>query len=1113
MTSPYAHLAYNLAHALSGKHVHLLIAPDALWAQHVYQSLKFWLPGSPDLYWFSDWETLPYDQYAPHPDLISERLRVLAELPTRKRGVLVTSVTAIRQRLCPQTHLDKFGVHLAIGDRITQKALVERLIQAGYQHNALIAEKGEYAQRGSLVDLYPMGAEHPIRLEWFDDEIESIRTFALDTQLTISKKKQISILPSREVDLSDAGRVCFRQSARLLLGEKIVHSGLYQRLSEGRTPQGLEYYLPLFFDETATLFDYLPKNTRLVAVDDLAPALNQHADYCEKRYQRLNPLREGGLLPPDKLWLPPEIALETLNRLEKHPLPSRAQTIAFSGNVPAREKAWLTEAKSAGHLALHFPGSGLREHWFERLHKANQSATLAEHYDDTALSQSTSPQLYLSPIRHSFRDGETVHLAEADMHSAPVDLNYRESRQRDAGMIIQSLQDLTLGAPVVHIDHGVGRYQGLTRFDDDEMLVIEYAKNAKLFVAVDDLDLISKYTGGAPESAPLHELGGRAWKTAKRKAKAAVHDTATELLAIYAAREAAQGLPMAFDREALNDLAGGFEYEETPDQLAAIEAVLADLARNQPMDRIVCGDVGFGKTEVAIRAAYAAVLAGYQVAIIAPTTLLANQHDGNFTDRFAETAVRIDAISRFKTASEQKAVLERVKTGRSDIVIGTHRLLQKDVAFKKLGLVIVDEEQRFGVKHKEVLKNLRANVNLLTLTATPIPRTLNFALTGLRDLSIIATPPAGRQSIQTIVTGYDPAIIEEACEREMRRGGQIYFLHNDVASIDRTARGLSELLPQAKIGVAHGQMRERELEKVMQAFYNRHYDLLVATTIIESGIDIPNANTIVINRADKLGLAQLHQLRGRVGRSHHQAYAYLITPPWEVLNKDAQRRLDAFTTLDSLGAGFLLASQDLEIRGAGEILGDEQSGQIQQIGMSYYLDLLERATAALKAGQSLSLEDEESESSHRIELGEPCILPDDYVFDPQIRLVIYQQLARAKTADAIHTVEIELIDRFGTLPPAAKNLIARAKLKLLAKTISIEAIHINEEQIDLTFASNAKINPDALFKQMQNEPHRYRMTGPTEVQIRQPGLTLHDRISTVNELLDAIALPESTPTA
>ena len=1064
-------LPYNLARQPDRKHVRLLVAPDARTGEYWYENLKYWLADPAALYWFSDWETLPYDQYTPHPDLVAERLRVLAELPTRTHGTVIASAAALRQRLCPQTHLDKYGIHLAVGDRLARDGLIQRLNDAGYQRSAHhISGKGEYAARGNIVDLYPMNAADPIRLEWFDDTIDSIRTFAVADQRTLEKLERISILPRSELDLSDAGRTCYRQNARLHYGEKITNSPLYQQISDGQTPQGLEYYLPLFYDDTATLFDYLPKNSQVLTCDELPALLEQHANWCEQRYRRTNPLRENRLLPPDALWLTPADTLARLAALPAVPYQEYADAIPFTGDAHAREQHWQSLIDQGGDLTLHYPSEGSREQWQERLGARG-----------LALRHTVSPN------RHSFRDGGAVHLAEADLHTTPVAQNYRQSRSRDPAALIRSLQDLSPGTAVVHADFGVGRYQGLEKLeaDGDELIAITYAKGAKLYVPTADIDLITRYGGSDPDSAPLHELGGKSWQTARRKIRASLHDTAAELLALYAKREATAGITIAHDPAAQAALAAEFPFATTPDQQAAIDAVLADLARPQPMDRIICGDVGFGKTEVAVRAIHAAASAGYQVALIAPTTLLAEQHYHNLQDRFANHPLTIDSLSRFKSAADAKRAIERLKAGGTDLIIGTHRLLQKDIQFKNLGLVIIDEEQRFGVRHKEKLKSLRSDTNLLTLTATPIPRTLNLALSGLRDISIIATPPAGRQNIQTILAEWDIDTIRDACEREHRRGGQTYILHNDIDSIERIARLLQDALPEQRIAIGHGQMRERELEHLMQNFQNRHYDILIATTIIESGIDIPNANTIIINRADKLGLSQLHQLRGRVGRSHHQAYAYLITPHWNTLGKDAQRRLEAFTTLDSLGAGFLLASQDLEIRGAGEILGDEQSGQIQQIGISYYLDLLERSIAALKNGQTADLEPPRS----TIELGVPALLRDDYIYDPQERLVLYQRLAQTKSEAELQDLAAELIDRFGKLPAPAKALIARTRLKQRAEPLAVEHISMSERETRIRFADPKRLNPEPLLTRIQNDPAHYRLNGNTAISLHYPAAT------------------------
>ena len=1086
-------LPYNLARQPDRKHVRLLVAPDARTGEYWYENLKYWLADPAALYWFSDWETLPYDQYTPHPDLVAERLRVLAELPTRTHGTVIASAAALRQRLCPQTHLDKYGIHLALGDRLARDALIHRLIDAGYQHNPHISGKGEYAARGNIVDLYPMNAADPIRLEWFDDQIDSIRTFAVADQRTLEKLSSISILPRSELDLSDAGRTCYRQNARLHYGEKIVDSPLYRQISDGQTPQGLEYYLPLFYDDTATLFDYLPQNSQILTCDELPALLEQHANWCEQRYRRTNPLRENRLLPPDALWLTPAETLARLAALPAVPYQEYATAIPFTGDARAREQHWQELIDQGGELTLHYPSEGSREQWQERLGARGLALTHT-----------------VSPNRHSFRDGDAVHLAEADLHTTPVAQNYRQSRSRDPAALIRSLQDLSPGTAVVHADFGVGRYQGLEKLEEggDELIAITYAKGAKLYVPTADIDLITRYGGSDPDSAPLHELGGKSWQTARRKIRASLHDTAAELLALYAKREATAGITIAHDPAAQAALAAEFPFATTPDQQAAIDAVLADLARPQPMDRIICGDVGFGKTEVAVRAIHAAASAGYQVALIAPTTLLAEQHYHNLQDRFANHPLTIDSLSRFKSAADAKRAIERLKAGGTDLIIGTHRLLQKDIAFKNLGLVIIDEEQRFGVRHKEKLKSLRSDTNLLTLTATPIPRTLNLALSGLRDISIIATPPAGRQNIQTILAEWDIETIRDACEREHRRGGQTYILHNDIDSIERIARLLQDALPEQRIAIGHGQMRERELEHLMQNFQNRHYDILIATTIIESGIDIPNANTIIINRADKLGLSQLHQLRGRVGRSHHQAYAYLITPHWNTLGKDAQRRLEAFTTLDSLGAGFLLASQDLEIRGAGEILGDEQSGQIQQIGISYYLDLLERSIAALKNGQTADLEPPRS----TIELGVPALLPDDYIYDPQERLVLYQRLAQTKTEAELQDLAAELIDRFGKLPAPAKALITRTRLKQRAEPLAVEHISMSERETRIRFADPKRINPEPLLTRIQNDPAHYRLQGNSAISLHYPAATEKEpaadwdtRLAEIEALLAEIA--------
>lgn len=1099
-------LAYTLAHTPIHAPL-LLITPDAITAHYLVQTLNYWFKDSRPIYYFPDWETLPYDEYPPHPNLVAQRLQTLAELPHAKQAIILISANTLKQKLCPQTHLDAYGIHLKLGDTLPRQQFIARLIEAGYQPNPLISLKGEYSARGAVVDFFPIGANDPIRLEWLDDEIDTLRTFDLETQRTIKKLDKISILPAKEVDLSDAGRTCFRQNARQYFGQSIENNHIYQNITKGNLAQGIEYYLPLFFDYTATFFEYLPANTQYLLIDNAEEKLEEHDNYCQKRYQRLNPLRQNQLLAPDALWLSAEQIKAQLSKLSAYAYRDTCERLTFEGKHAARKEAWLTSIATAQQQArpicLHFSSNGLREHWLDVLQRLGYSPVLQEEIDTSA--NAPLLQLLLSPNRYSFNTKRALHLSETDLHAIAPPIQYRSTAQHNIGALIQSLQDLRIGAAVVHSDYGVGRYAGLTQLEPDgeELLLIEYAKGGKLYVPTDDLDLITRYSGSS-ETAPWHELGGKVWQTVKHKASQSVRDSAAELLRIYAAREHVSTQAITLDYPALAQLSASFPYEETPDQRAAIEAVLSDLASPRPMDRILCGDVGFGKTEIALRAAYAVIRAGQQVALIAPTTLLAEQHYQHFADRLANTGVQLDCISRFKSAKAQKQTLAALEAGQLDLIIGTHRLLQKDVAFSALGLVIIDEEQRFGVRHKEALKALRADVNLLTLTATPIPRTLNLALTGLRDLSIIATPPAGRQSVQTTLTEWHDSVIEEACERELKRGGQIYFLHNDVASIERVARYLQELLPQARIAIAHGQMRERELESIMQNFAHHHYDILIATTIIESGIDIANANTILIHRADKLGLAQLHQLRGRVGRSHQQAYAYLITPNFAQLSADAQRRLSSFTAIDSLGAGFLLASQDLDIRGAGEILGDQQTGQVQQIGMHYYLELLERAVLELKTHK-----DTPPTPSSRIEiaLSHAAMLPSDYIADPQQRLVFYQKLAQAKTQAQVDAIKVELIDRFGRLPDMAKLLIVKTQLKLRAEAVGIIAIKMKTAQIWLDFSQHAPLNVDIFFQQIQKNPHIYQLTSPTSLRIQCiDEEEIFQQLDALNQFIELIAL-------
>lgn len=1058
----------------------LLIARHLQQAQDWQECLLYYGIPRETLHFFPDYEILPYDSFAPHPDLISSRLQTLARLAQQKHGVLITTVAALCQRLCPQSHFDRHGGSFHLGDTLPPEDLRDRLQQAGYQRRKLIQSKGEFALRGNVLDLFPMGSPQPLRIEWFDDQIESLRSFDLDTQNTLERLTEINLLPGSEIDASDNGRSLFRQQMRAQFGAAAEQSRLYADITQGIISQGIEAYLPLFFSESATLFDYLPAQCTLIDLPDTQEYVQHYLQQIAQRYRRMSPLREDTLLPPDKLWLTSDELEQYLGNMAHFTLQKQTQALIFQGSEPERWQQLIELRNKHPHTQLYLsaPSKGQAENLAAHLRDHDIPLRHLDHLGAEEENSQDIVSIIVSPLYASYALPNYLHVSSADLSPLPRRRSHRQS-SRDPSQIIRSFNDLHIDDPIVHLDHGIGRYQGLERIEDEEMLVIAYAGGAKLYVSVSDLDRISKYSGASNEDAPLHSLDSHSWQKNKKKIKKTIRDTAAELLKLQTERRLAGGLPIAVDRAAMHALSADFPFEETADQRMAIEQVFQDLEAETPMDRILCGDVGFGKTEVAIRAACACMLAGYQVAVLAPTTLLVEQHNNSFQDRLQNYPFNITSLSRFKSAAQQRDIIKGLQQGSIDLVIGTHRLLQNDVHFKKLGLIIADEEQRFGVRHKNKLKQLRHNVNLLTLTATPIPRTLNLGLSGLRDLSIIATAPEGRQSIQTRMSQRDPEIIREAAEREFQRGGQIFYMHNNISDIERVADQLQALLPQARIGVAHGQMPERDLERVMLQFYNRHSNLLLATTIIESGIDIPNANTILIDRADKLGLAQLHQLRGRVGRSRHQAYAYLFIPPWEALNKDAQRRLEAFTTIDSLGAGFLLAGQDMDIRGAGEILGEEQSGKIEDIGVTLYLDMLERSIRALENDR-----DPEVDEHCRVDLGCVALLPEEYIYDPHQRLILYQRISRARDPRELDEIHIELIDRFGHLPEAAQNLFFQAELKLQAQKLGITELRLNEEEIVVEFQTQAIVNPQSLILLLQERPDRYKMQGPQKLRMR-----------------------------
>ena len=1106
LPGPSAALAIAEAAA---RHTGLVVAITA-GEQHAYkleEELRFFLGGSLPVTHFADSETLPYDPFSPHQEILSDRLAALYHLPQQHRGVLIVTAGTLLERLPPRAWLDGRALLLKAGDKLRPHAFRERLVAAGYQSVSEVQTQGEFAVRGALIDVFPMGSAEAYRLDLFDDEVESIRQFDPETQRSTEKVAEIRLLPAREFPTDKEGIETFRRRYREYFPGDPARSRIYAEVSKALMPGGIEAYLPLFFssDEgTATLYDYLPADSLLIAADDVDAALAAEWKQIEERHERYSGNLERPLMKPADLFLPPQQAQARLNAYAAVAIqPSQGEIQMLPGGADV-VRSFL--AASAERVLFVAESAGRREAVLDWLKPLGLQSRVHDSWNEFAADRNRYG-IVLGPLQESLRiapagiaPGIAV-IAEAQIFGqrAPVSLRKR-GKIRDPETILRDLNDLKPGAPVVHVEHGVGRYLGLQRLDaggvEAEYLVLEYADGDKLYVPVASLNLIHRYTGAETEQAPLHSLGSDRWSKARAKARERAADVAAELLQVQARRAAKQGTPLSMDDADYQRFAEAFPFQPTLDQQKAIDAVLADLSASKPMDRVVCGDVGFGKTEVALRACFAAARAGKQVCVLAPTTLLVQQHEKNFRDRFADWPFRIAALSRLRSAKEQAVILDEVREGKIDIVIGTHRLLQDDVKFKDLGLVVVDEEHRFGVRHKERLKNLRAEVHLLTLTATPIPRTLNMSLAGLRDLSIIATPPASRLAIRTFVAEWDNALVYEACLRELRRGGQIYVLHNEVKDIERFSDELQKLVPEGKVRFAHGQMRERELEQVMLDFYHGRFNILVCTTIIESGIDVPTANTILIDRADHLGLAQLHQLRGRVGRSHHRAYAYLLVPSRRALSADAEKRLEAIEQLGELGSGFALATHDLEIRGAGELLGENQSGQIEEIGFTLYAELLAAAVKALRSGK---IEDAPfGEAACEVDLGVSALIPEDYVPDVHTRLVLYKRIAETHDEPALDELKVEMIDRFGLLPPQAEHLFGTARLRQQGEHLGVVKIRVGAKSATLDFGPQPKLEPVKLIKLIQTQPKVYKLEGQKRLHItakefedpqaRQPGI-------------------------
>ncbi len=1083
---------------------YLVIARDARELDQLRSELGFFLGGSRVIHVLPDWEVLPYDLFSPHPDIISERLAALAELPRLKSSVLLAAADTLGQRIAPRGYVDGRTFNLAVGDQLPIEPLRARLVESGYASVSQVSAPGEFALRGSLFDVFPMGAATPLRVDLFDDEIEVIREFDPDTQRSGNSLKQVRLLPGRELPLDADSVKAFRLRYRKRFEGDPTRSVIYRGVSDGLAPPGIEFYLPLFFDTTDTLLDYLPTDTVVCAGAELPGAVERAATSIAERYEERRHDVERPVLAPDELYLPPDelqTRLDTFTRVDFESFKVEDETQGF--NFPtAAPQEWRVDLRSErplapletfldlypGRVLLAADSAGRREVLLEmlRAHGLKPKSMGGWHEfvaSDAPFAMCIAPEMAGLNILQP----PIAVLGEAQLFGQRAKQERRRRRAAsDPQAILRDLTALGPGSPVVHEEYGVGRYLGLQVMQvagqDGEFVVLEYAGGDKLYVPVQQLHLVSRYSGAAPDSAPLHKLGTDQWAKARKRAADKIRDVAAELLDLYAQRQAKRGPALASRAAEYQAFSSSFPFEETEDQAEAIRQVLVDLASEKPMDRVVCGDVGFGKTEVAMRAAFIAAQAGKQVVVLVPTTLLAEQHTNNFRDRFADWAVRIESLSRFRTSKESNAVIDGIERGAVDIVIATHRLLHSAVRFKDLGLVIIDEEHRFGVRDKEKLKTLRAEVHVLTLTATPIPRTLNMALGGLRDLSLITTPPAERLAIKTFVTEWHAPTLREAALREFRRGGQVYFVHNVVETIEKTAQELAKLIPEAQVRVGHGQMRERDLEQLMVDFYHRRFNLLVCTTIIESGIDVPTANTIMIDRADKLGLAQLHQLRGRVGRSHHRAYAYLLTPPRKALSQDAVKRLEAIESLEDLGAGFVLATHDLEIRGAGELLGESQSGELTEIGLTMYLDMLEQAVKALKEGREPAL-DRPLAATAEVELRLPSLLPESYVADVPVRLALYKRLAAAPDNAAIDLLTEEIVDRFGPLPPPATNLLRVARLKLTARAIGIRRLDLGPQGGYALFEEQNQVDPRKVLALVQHPDRDYRLEGALKLRI------------------------------
>ncbi|MGO4151927.1 transcription-repair coupling factor [Cupriavidus sp. YAF13] len=1102
-----------------------VVCANAVDAQRLAEEIPWFAPGL-RVRLLPDWETLPYDSFSPHQDLVSERLATLHDIQGGQCDIMLVPAQTALYRLAPPAFLAAYTFFFKQGEKLDEAALKAQFTLAGYEHVSAVMRPGEYSVRGGLIDLFPMGSPLPYRIDLFGDEIETIRAFDPDTQRSLYPVKEVRLLPGREFPLDDAARTAFRGRWRELFEGDPSKSTIYKDIGNGVPSAGIEYYLPLFFESSATVFDYLPANSQLAFTGDVPDAIRRFWADTTQRYNFMRHDRERPLLPPAALFLSEEQFFAGAKPLARLVLQGTAtgDTVPLAESLPdvsvnrrAEDPLVNLEAlllKKDRRVLMCADSAGRRE---TLLQLFGESGLRPQPIDDYAafLAGDSHFSIVVAPLQSGFAVPGAqgieplAFVTEAELYAGTARRTGRRKQEQASAVdsMVRDLAELKIGDPVVHSEHGIGRYQGLVSLDlgqgEEEFLHLDYEKGSKLYVPVHQLHVISRYSGADPDTAPLHSLGSGQWDRAKRRAAQQIRDTAAELLNLYARRALRQGHAFELTPRDYEKFAESFGFEETPDQAAAIAAVIADMTSGKPMDRLVCGDVGFGKTEVALRAAFVAVMGGKQVAILAPTTLLAEQHFQNLSDRFAEWPVRIVELSRFKTKKEIDGAIKQINDGTADIVIGTHKMLSDDVKFQRLGLVVIDEEHRFGVRQKEMLKTLRAEVDVLTLTATPIPRTLGMALEGLRDFSVIATAPQKRLAIKTFVRREEDGVVREAILRELKRGGQVYFLHNEVDTIENKRAKLAELVPEARIAVAHGQMHERELERVMRDFVARRDNILLCTTIIETGIDVPTANTILIHRSDKFGLAQLHQLRGRVGRSHHQAYAYMLVHDVEGLSKLAQRRLEAIQQMEELGSGFYLAMHDLEIRGAGEVLGDKQSGEIHEIGFQLYTDMLNAAVKSLKAGKEPDLMAPLAVTTE-INLGTPALLPSDYCTDVHERLSLYKRLANCETAERVDDIQEELIDRFGRLPPQAQALIETHRLRITAVPLGVRKIDASDAAISMQFLPNPPIDAMKIIELVQKNRH-IKLAGQDKLRIEAKMPDVAVRAQTIKHTLRQLA--------